>query len=63
MKMKTVYCLRIRFSDDEPWREPSFYKRRKDRDYDEVMNRCLGGSRTWRYEETMPAEKAEELAD
>jgi hypothetical protein len=45
VKMKTVYCLRVRDSDSEPWGETAYYLNRKKRDEAEVYNRCLGGFR------------------
>lgn len=61
--MKTVYVLRIRHDESELWGEPVYYQRRKDRDDDERLNRCLGGIRTWPYEEKKTAKEIERLFD
>jgi hypothetical protein len=62
-KMKTVYVLRIRFDESEPWGEPEYYQKRKERDDLERMNRCLGGIRTHSYEEKKTLEEIEQLFD
>jgi hypothetical protein len=61
--MKTVYCLRIRESDEGDWSEPVFYRTRKERDEVARLNRCLGGIRCWLYEERKAADEVEELFD
>jgi hypothetical protein len=61
--MKTVYVLRIRVSDDRTWSEPDYYRRRKDRDFDEMMNRIWGSMRTWSYEERKTEEEISQLCD
>lgn len=61
MKTKTVYALRIREDESQPWGEPEYYQTRKERDEIERVNRCLGGIRTHSYEEKKPAEEVEEL--
>lgn len=63
MKTKTVYVLRIRYTDSEPWGAPGYYRKKKDRDYDEKFNRCLGGVRTHAYEEKKTEEEISELCD
>lgn len=55
--MKTVYVLRIRQCDDEPWGEPEYYRTRRERDETERLNRCLGGIRTHSYEEKKTSEE------
>lgn len=62
-KKKTIYVLRIRYTDSEPWREPGYYRKKKDRDYDEKLNRILGGIRTHSYEEKKTEEEIAELCD
>ena len=61
VKMKTIYVLRIRADESEPWSEPEYYRRRKERDRIASMNRILGGIRTHSYEEKKPLEEIEEL--
>lgn len=60
-KMKTVYVLKVRGNDKEPWGDLAYYRGRSERDSDERANRCLGGLRTHSYEEKKTAEEAEEL--
>jgi hypothetical protein len=61
--MKTVYVLRVRADESEPWSEPQYYLKRKDRDDDERVNRCLGGIRTRSYSEKKTPEEVEQLFD
>lgn len=61
--MKTVYVLRIREIDNEPWSEPEYYRTRKERNETERINRCLGGIRTHSYEEKKTEEEIERLFD
>lgn len=63
MVTKTVYVLRVRPDDDSPWGEPEYYRRRKERDELERLNRCLGGIRTHSYEEKKTPEEIDELCD
>lgn len=60
-KLKTVYVLRVRRNDSEPWSQPSYYRSRKERDADARMNRIIGGIRTHSYEEKMTLERYEEI--
>jgi hypothetical protein len=60
-KSKTVYCLRIRASDSEPWGEPTLYATRKARDYDEKMCRIMGGMRVHSYTEKKTTEELESI--
>ena len=59
--MKTVYCLKIRDNDAEPWSQPEHFRTRKQRDSASTMARCLGGFRTHSYEEKVDAEALEEI--
>jgi len=59
--LKTIYCLRTRTEDKDPWSEPSHYRTRKERDKVAAENRILGGIRTWSYEEKKTAEEIEAL--
>lgn len=61
--MKTVYVLRVRLSDSEPWGEATYYRRRRDRDQDERVNRVMGGIRTHSYEEKKTPEEIDQLCD
>jgi hypothetical protein len=61
--MKTVYVLRVRPDDDSPWGEPAYYWKRKERDNTAMLNRCLGGIRTYSYEEKKTPEEIEALFD
>lgn len=61
--MPTVYCLRIRYSDSDPWSEPDYYRTRKERNDTERINRCLGGIRTHSYEEKKTKEEIDQLCD
>ena len=63
MKKTTVYCLRIRESDDGDWGDPTFYRTRKERDSSAHLNRCLGGIRTWSYEEKKSAEEMTKMVE
>jgi hypothetical protein len=58
---KTVYCLKIRSDDKEPWGETEYYRTRKERDNTERLNRCLGGIRTHSFEEKKTPEEIENL--
>lgn len=62
-KLKTVYCLKVRNDESEPWSEPGYYRRRKERDESAMFNRCLGGIRTHSYEEKKTEDEIEELCD
>jgi hypothetical protein len=55
--MKTIYCLRIRENDSEPWGETTDYATRKERDYDGAICRFMAGLRTHSYEEKVTAEE------
>ena len=55
--MKTIYMLRIRFSDNEDWGEPEAFKTRKRRDHCASTNRIIGGIRTHSYEEKISDEE------
>lgn len=61
--MKTVYCLKIRVDESQPWGPASYFRKRKDRDEAEMMNRCLGLFRTHSYEEKKPREEIDDLCD
>lgn len=61
--MKTVYVLRVRSNDDEPWGPSEYYQRRKDRDEAASTNRILGGIRTHSYKEKKTPEEIEQLCD
>jgi hypothetical protein len=61
--MKTVYVLRLRANESEPWGEPMYYHKRKDRDNDARTNRILCGIRTHSYEEKKTPEEIERLCD
>ena len=54
-KMVTRYGLRVRLADTDEWGPWNWYADRKDRDRDERMNRCLGGTRTHTTKERAPA--------
>lgn len=59
--MKTVYVLRTRLNDNLPWSEPEYYRKRKERDEAERVNRVLGGIRTHSYEEKRTPEEIDQL--
>lgn len=59
--MKTVYVLRVREDESQPWSEPEYYRTRKQRDETAMYNRCLAGIRTHSYEEKKTPEEIEEL--
>jgi hypothetical protein len=61
--MKTVYVLRIRADESEPWGAPEYYRTRKERDRVAAENRVLGGIRTHSYEEKKTPEEIAELFD
>lgn len=62
-KTKTVYCLRVRLSDEEPWSETEYYRTRRKRDRTATVNRVLGGIRTHSFQEKKTAEELEQLFD
>lgn len=59
---KTVYALRVRRADSEPWSEPGYYRSRKERERDASMNRIYGGIRTHSYEVKMTSAEFEQVA-
>ena len=59
--MKTIYFLRTRLDESEPWNEPEVFATRKERNDTEKMVRCLGGIRTHSYEKKVGKEQAEAL--
>lgn len=59
--MKTIYCLKIRTDDKQPWSEANYYRTRAKRDKDSAMNRIMGGLRTFSYEDKVTKEQFEEL--
>lgn len=61
--LKTVYVLRVRPDDDSHWSEPTYYRKRKERDRDRSINRVLGGIRTHSYEEKKTPEEINQLCD
>ncbi len=62
-KLKTVFCMRIRLSDSEPWGETEYFRTRKARDHAGSVNRIIGGIRTHSFEEKKTAEQISELLD
>lgn len=60
-KKKTVYCLRLRLDDSEPWSDPYYYRTKARRDKIGAMNRIIGGIRTHSYQERMPLSEIEQL--
>lgn len=63
MKTKLVYVLRIRWSDSDSWGQPNYYRSRAARDYDEKMNRLVGGIRTHSYQERKTEAEIEALTE
>ena len=61
--MKTVYVLRCRFTDQDAWLDPVYYRKRKERDNDASASRIIGGFRTHSYEEKKTQEEIDELVD
>lgn len=61
--MKTVYALRIRMDDKDPWSEPDYFRTRKQRDRAASTNRIIGGIRTHSYEEKKTPEELAALFD
>jgi len=59
--MKTVYCLRLRDNDNQPWSEPEYFRTRNGRDKVARLSRCIGGFRTWSYQERVTPEQMTEL--
>ena len=53
-----IYGIRTRFSDDDSWSEPTFYRKKADRDGVASMNRIIGGIRTHSFEEKTTIEEA-----
>lgn len=60
-QLKTVYVLRVRPDDASPWSEPTYYRKRRERDKDVSFNRAIGGIRTHSYEEKKTLDEIEEL--
>lgn len=48
---KTIYYLRIRASDKEPWGEPEIFSTKKERDMAAKIARIIAGFRVYSYEE------------
>lgn len=61
--LKTVYVLRVRPDDDSHWSEPEYYRKRKDRNKTERLNRVLGGIRTHSYQEKKTVEEIDQLCN
>ncbi len=61
VKMRTVYCLRVRFSDDDAWGQPTYYRTKAERDNDARVARIIGSMRTHSYEEKNTAEETAAL--
>lgn len=61
--MKTVYAIKVREDESQPWSEPAYYRKRKERDEDERINRCLGAMRTHSYQEKKTLEEIEDMCD
>ncbi len=59
--MKTVYCLRTRLDDSQPWGEPEYFRTRKLRDSAASVCRIMGGIRTHSFEEKVNAEALEAI--
>lgn len=61
IKKKTVYGLRLRLSDNDPWSDTSWYKTAARRNHVAAMNRIIGGIRTHSFQEKKTLEEIEEL--
>ena len=59
---KLVFLLRTRFTDDEPWSEPTVYTSRRERDEDAAMARAWAGIRTHSYEERRSSSEGSDYA-
>lgn len=54
-RKKAVYALRIRGDESQAWGSAEYYRTRKARDFDERMNRIIGGLRTHSFTEKKTA--------
>lgn len=61
IKKKTVYCLRTRLVDSDPWSETAYFMRKKDRDNTAATNRIIGGIRTHSFEERKTDKEIEDI--
>lgn len=61
VRMKTIYCLRIRMDESQPWGETEYYRTRKERDQTAAINRIIGGIRTHSFEEKQSREEIDAL--
>lgn len=61
VKKKTVYGIRTRMQDSDPWSEPTWYRTAKQRDRIGSMNRIIGGIRTWSFQEKKTMEEIESM--
>lgn len=57
----TVFVLRVRDTDDDPWGEPVYYRTRRERDREASVNRVLGGIRAHSYQEKKTIEEVEQI--
>lgn len=60
-KMKTVFAIRIRATDNDEWSQPSYFKTKAQRDKAGSMNRIICGFRTHSFDEKKTLEEVEEL--
>ena len=63
LKKKTIYGIRTRFSDNDVWSEPTYYRTRGRRDKVGSLNRIIGGIRTHSFEEKAIADEVDEKCE
>ncbi len=61
MKHKTVYVLRTRTDETHQWSKPTYYRKRKNREEAERLNRVMGGFRTWPSVEKVDVRKLNDM--
>lgn len=61
--MRTIYCLRARFDDSQPWGPTHYYRTRKERDKYAATARIWGGIRTHSFEEKKTPEEINQLIE
>ena len=58
-----AHMLRIRLDDNSPWSPAKAYDRKRERDDDERVSRCLLGIRTHSWTETREGEREREATE
>jgi hypothetical protein len=59
--MKTVYCIKVRMSDSDPWGPTLYYREEKRRDKYGAECRIIAGFRTYSFTEQKTAEEIKQI--